>query len=63
MNEITVGLIDLALLLILFLTGIELGFAMAIMGFVGFATSSPSRQRSTSSPRTPSTPLRATASR
>ena len=37
MNEITVGLIDLAVLLILFLTGIELGFAMAIMGFVGFA--------------------------
>jgi tripartite ATP-independent transporter DctM subunit len=37
MNEIAVGLIDLALLLILFLTGIELGFAMAIMGFLGFA--------------------------
>ncbi len=37
MNEISVGLINLAILLILFLTGIELGFAMAIMGFVGFA--------------------------
>ncbi len=37
MNEIAVGLINLAILLILFLTGIELGFAMAIMGFIGFA--------------------------
>jgi tripartite ATP-independent transporter DctM subunit len=37
MNEIAVGLINLAILLILFLTGIELGFAMAIMGFLGFA--------------------------
>ena len=36
MNEIAVGLINLALLLVLFLTGIELGFAMAIMGFFGF---------------------------
>ena len=37
MNEIAVGLINLGLLLVLFLTGIELGFAMAIMGFLGFA--------------------------
>ena len=37
MSEITVGLINLAILLLLFLTGIELGFAMAIMGFLGFA--------------------------
>ncbi len=37
MNEIAAGLINLAILLILFLTGIELGFAMAIMGFIGFA--------------------------
>jgi len=37
MNEVLIGLIDLALLLVLFLTGIELGFAMAIMGFLGFA--------------------------
>lgn len=37
MSEITVGLLNLAILLILFLTGIELGFAMAIMGFLGFA--------------------------
>lgn len=37
MNEIAIGILDLAVLLILFLTGIELGFAMAIMGFIGFA--------------------------
>ena len=37
MNEIIVGLINLAILLILFLTGIELAFCMAIMGFLGFA--------------------------
>jgi tripartite ATP-independent transporter DctM subunit len=37
MNEIIVGLINLAILLILFLTGIELAFCMAIMGFIGFA--------------------------
>jgi tripartite ATP-independent transporter DctM subunit len=37
MNEIAIGILDLAVLLVLFLTGIELGFAMAIMGFVGFA--------------------------
>jgi C4-dicarboxylate transporter, DctM subunit len=37
MNEITVGIIVLFLLLLLFATGIELGFAMALMGFIGFA--------------------------
>ncbi|HXX36313.1 MAG TPA: TRAP transporter large permease [Thermodesulfobacteriota bacterium] len=37
MNEITVGILALALLLLLFATGIELGFGMAIVGFVGFA--------------------------
>ncbi|MBA4418448.1 MAG: C4-dicarboxylate ABC transporter permease [Syntrophus sp. (in: bacteria)] len=37
MNEITVGIIALALLLLLFGTGIELGFAMALVGFAGFA--------------------------
>ena len=37
MNEITVGILALVLLLLLFATGIELGFAMALMGFVGFA--------------------------
>jgi tripartite ATP-independent transporter DctM subunit len=37
MNEITVGIIALVLLLLLFATGIELAFAMAIVGFAGFA--------------------------
>ncbi len=37
MNEITVGIVALILLLLLFTTGIELGFAMALIGFVGFA--------------------------
>ena len=37
MNEITVGITALLLLLLLFATGIELGFAMALVGFVGFA--------------------------
>jgi tripartite ATP-independent transporter DctM subunit len=37
MNEITLSIMALALLLLLFATGIELGFAMAIVGFVGFA--------------------------
>jgi C4-dicarboxylate transporter, DctM subunit len=36
MNEITVGIIGLAAILVLFLTGIELGFAMILMGFLGF---------------------------
>ena len=37
MNEITIGILSLVLLLLLFATGIELGFAMALVGFVGFA--------------------------
>ena len=37
MSEIIVGVIGLILLLLLFSTGIELGFAMALVGFVGFA--------------------------
>ena len=37
MSEVVVGLLGLASLLILFLTGIELGFAMALVGFVGFS--------------------------
>jgi tripartite ATP-independent transporter DctM subunit len=37
MNEIIVGIIALLVLLLLFSTGIELGFAMALVGFVGFA--------------------------
>ena len=37
MNEVMVGLIGLAMVLVLFLTGIELGFAMAMIGFLGFS--------------------------
>lgn len=37
MNEITVGILGLCILLLLFSTGIELGFAMALVGFSGFA--------------------------
>jgi len=36
MNEVMIGLIGLAIILALFLTGIELGFAMALIGFLGF---------------------------
>jgi C4-dicarboxylate transporter, DctM subunit len=36
MNEVTVGLIILTITLVFFLTGIELAFAMIIMGFLGF---------------------------
>ncbi len=37
MNEMMIGVIALVILLLLFATGIELGFAMALVGFVGFA--------------------------
>src|SRR5512136_2091079 len=37
MTEILVGLVGLLVLLLLFSTGIELGFAMALVGFTGFA--------------------------
>ncbi|MCX5807097.1 MAG: TRAP transporter large permease [Proteobacteria bacterium] len=37
MNEITAGIIALVALLLLFTTGIELGFGMALIGFAGFA--------------------------
>jgi tripartite ATP-independent transporter DctM subunit len=37
MNEVTIGIIALTVLLLLFATGIELGFAMALIGFAGFA--------------------------
>jgi C4-dicarboxylate transporter DctM subunit len=37
MNEVTAGIIALLVLLLLFSTGIELGFAMALVGFAGFA--------------------------
>jgi C4-dicarboxylate transporter DctM subunit len=36
MNEVMFGLIGLAVVLVFFLTGIELGFAMALVGFLGF---------------------------
>jgi len=36
MNEMLVGITGLVVLLLLFATGIELGFAMALIGFVGF---------------------------
>src|SRR5450756_272174 len=37
MSEILVGIFGLAVLLLLFLTGIELAFAMALVGFLGFS--------------------------
>jgi C4-dicarboxylate transporter DctM subunit len=37
MNEIIVGVVGIFVLLLLFSTGIELGFAMGLVGFVGFA--------------------------
>jgi tripartite ATP-independent transporter DctM subunit len=37
MSEVTIGLLGLAVALVLFITGIELGFAMALVGFVGFS--------------------------
>lgn len=37
MSEITAGVIGLFLLLTVFLTGLELGFCMAIVGFLGFS--------------------------
>ena len=37
MSDVMVGLLGLASLLILFMTGIELGFAMALVGFIGFS--------------------------
>jgi C4-dicarboxylate transporter DctM subunit len=37
MNEVMAGLIGLVLVLALFFTSIELGFAMAVVGFLGFS--------------------------
>ena len=37
MNEVTVGIIGLLVILAFFLTGVELGFAMALIGFLGFS--------------------------
>jgi len=36
MNEVMIGILGLTVILVLFLTGIELGFGMAIVGFLGF---------------------------
>ena len=36
MSDVTIGIIGLMALLALFMTGIELSFAMAVVGFVGF---------------------------
>jgi tripartite ATP-independent transporter DctM subunit len=36
MTEVVVGIIGLVVVLLLFMTGIELGFAMALIGFLGF---------------------------
>ncbi|RPI75169.1 MAG: TRAP transporter large permease subunit, partial [Desulfobacteraceae bacterium] len=37
MNEVTVGILGLVIILVMFLTGIELAFAMIAIGFLGFA--------------------------
>jgi C4-dicarboxylate transporter DctM subunit len=37
MSEVTVGIIACLIMLLLFLTGLELAFGMALLGFVGFA--------------------------
>lgn len=37
MSEVMIGLIGLVVVLVVFLTGIEIGFAMAIVGFLGFS--------------------------
>jgi C4-dicarboxylate transporter DctM subunit len=37
MSEVAIGILGLAVILLLFLTGIELGFAMALVGFLGFS--------------------------
>ncbi len=37
MNEVVAGILGLLLVLTLFFTGIELGFAMGLIGFLGFA--------------------------
>ncbi len=37
MSDVTIGIIGLSTVLLLFLTGIELAFAMALVGFIGFS--------------------------
>ncbi len=36
MNEVTVGIVGLVIVLCVFLTGMELAFAMILVGFLGF---------------------------
>ncbi len=36
MNEVTIGILAIVVLLFLFLTGIELAYAMALVGFIGY---------------------------
>ncbi len=38
MSEVWTGILGLGILLLLFPTGIELGFAMAVVGFIGFSS-------------------------
>ncbi len=37
MSEVSIGIMGLSTVLVLFLTGIELAFAMALVGFIGFS--------------------------
>jgi len=37
MSEVTIGIMGLATVLVLFMTGIELAFVMALVGFIGFS--------------------------
>jgi tripartite ATP-independent transporter DctM subunit len=37
MSDVTIGILGLSAVLLLFLTGIELAFAMALVGFIGFS--------------------------
>ncbi|MBA4416748.1 MAG: C4-dicarboxylate ABC transporter permease [Syntrophus sp. (in: bacteria)] len=37
MNDVAIGIVAIAILMALFLTGIELAFAMALIGFLGYA--------------------------
>lgn len=37
MSEITVGIIGCVALVIVFVSGLELGFGMALLGFIGFS--------------------------
>jgi len=49
MSEVTIGIIACLIMLLLFLTGLELAFGMALVGFIGFAYLVPSARLRTSS--------------